>query len=360
MTAIGLLVWGCVASGPQLSLPSAADASDSDRRMLYVAGKGSVRVYDVDRGHRLVTKIVLKDRKKTRGIVAHAASRRLYVSYDASLACIDLSSHEILWTRRYDSGADRMALTPDGRTIYLPSGFWTDTPYWYVIDAASGDVIRKLSFHAAAHNTLVGASGRFAYLASRRHRSLAVVRTDTHEIVREIGPFGNFTRPFTIDAEEAWVFVNVDDLLGFEVANLRTGEVLHRVEVEGFAKGPVEHHHTPSHGIGMTPDERELWVVDAANQRLHVFDKTTLPPKQTTSIEVNGEPTWITFGIEGRLAYPSTGDVIDVKRKTIIATLRKNNGKRLRSEKMLQIDYRAGVPIRVGNQFGVGRRTLRP
>jgi len=33
-------------------------------------------------------------------------------------------------------------------------------------------------------------------------------------------------------------------------------------------------HGCPSHGIGLTPDEKEIWVTDAHNRRLHLFDAT--------------------------------------------------------------------------------------
>ena len=109
--------------------------------------------------------------------------------------------------------------------------------------------------------------------------------------------------------------------MGFEIGDLETGAKLARVEVQGFAKGPVKRHGCPSHGIGLTPDERELWVADAANRRVHVFDATAMPPKQQASIELRDEPGWVTFTIDGQYAYPSTGDVIDVKSRTIVATL---------------------------------------
>jgi hypothetical protein len=52
-------------------------------------------------------------------------------------------------------------------------------------------------------------------------------------------------------------------------------------------------------------------VVDATNQRLHIFDATAMPPKQLESIKLKDEPGWVTFSIDGKYAYPSTGDVID-------------------------------------------------
>src|SRR5437870_12100733 len=62
----------------------------------------------------------------------------------------------------------------------------------------------------------------------------------------------------------------------------------------------------PSRGIGLTPDEKEVWVCDAANRRMHAFDDTTMPPKRIASVKLREEPGWITFSLDGRHAWPST------------------------------------------------------
>ncbi len=95
------------------------------------------------------------------------------------------------------------------------------------------------------------------------------------------------------------------------MGDLQTGLILDRVVIEGYQMEVAEKYECPSHGIGLTPDERELWVADGVDNRLHVFDATTYPPVASTTIEVRAQPRWITFGIDGRYAYPSTGDVID-------------------------------------------------
>src|SRR5205823_748228 len=101
-----------------------------------------------------------------------------------------------------------------------------------------------------------------------------------------------------------------NDLLGFEIGDLRSGKVLHRVEIRGFKKGTVKRHGCPSHGVGLTPDEKEVWVCDASNERVHVFDNTVMPPTQMLDIKLREEPGWVTFTLDGRYAYPSTGEVI--------------------------------------------------
>ena len=131
--------------------------------------------------------------------------------------------------------------------------------------------------------------------------------------------------------------------------------MLFRSEVEGYQKGPVKRHGCPSHGIGLTPDEKELWVADAYNERVHVFDATVMPPRQVASIKLRGEPGWVTFTLDGRYAYPSTGDVIDTATRKIVAELTDEHGAGVQSEKLLEIDVRDGEPVRTGDQFGLGR-----
>src|SRR5207247_10154458 len=90
----------------------------------------------------------------------------------------------------------------------------------------------------------------------------------------------------TVDGRHVRCFVNVYGLLGVEVGDLRTGKMLHHVEVQGYQQGPMKRHRCPSHGIALLPDESELWLADAANRRVHIFDATSMPPKQVASIRL--------------------------------------------------------------------------
>ncbi len=248
---------------------------------------------------------------------------------------------------------DRMSITPDGRTIFLPT---LEGPHWFVIDASTGDEITRIVRDSGAHNTICSPDGKYAYLAGLGSRTLGVVDARTRAVVSEVGPFGNVIRPFTVNGSNTRCYVNVNDLLGFEIGDIRTGKVLRRVEVPGFKAGPVKRHGCPSHGIGLTPDERELWLCDGANSRVHVFDMTESAPRLTHSIAVRDQPGWITFTIDGRFAIPSTGEIIDVRSKRITASLADENGRPVQSEKLLEIDFRDGRPLRTGDQFGIGRR----
>src|SRR5581483_6191391 len=103
------------------------------------------------------------------------------------------------------------------------------------------------------------------------------------------------------------------------------------------------------------PDEKELWLADAHNSRMHVFDMTVQPPKQIASLKLREQPGWVTFSLDGRYAYPSTGEVFDTATKTIVAALKDETGREVHSEKMVEIVFKDGAPIRAGDQFGLGR-----
>ena len=344
-------------------------AAESERRLLYVAAPGirdyleygghGILVFDISHGHQFVSRIHsggLDEKGKplnVKGICANARTHRLYVSTTKTLMSFDLVSDRLLWETPYQGGCDRMAISPDGEVIYLPS---LEGPYWHVVNARTGDVLKNIVTNSGSHNTAIGPEGKYAYLAGLKSPILRVADIRKHQVVREIGPFGNFVRPFTVNGSETLCYVNVNDLLGFEIGDLRTGKVLHRVDIEGFQKGPVKRHGCPSHGIALTSDEKELWVADAANSRVHIFDNTVMPPKQITSLVLRDEPGWITFSIDGRYAYPSSGEVIETKTRNIVARLTDEKGRAVESEKLLEIDFDGYRPVRAGNQFGLGAR----
>jgi DNA-binding beta-propeller fold protein YncE len=364
LTLLGALAPIPLATNSTAGEPAAAGTT----RRLYVSEPGirnyleygghGLLVYDIDHGHRFVKRIPtagLDPQGKpinVKGVCASARTRRLYISTIKQLMCLDLVSEKLLWERTYEAGCDRMAITPDGQTIFLPS---FEGPLWYVVRARDGEVIARVEPRSGSHNTIVGPDGKRAYLAGLNSPTLTVVDTGTNKVVGSCGPFSASIRPFTINGAQTLCFVNVNRLLGFEVGDLVTGQKLYRVEVAGYQPGPTKRHGCPSHGIGLTPDGRELWLTDAFNRRMHIFDATVMPPKQIGEVRLRDEPGWITFSIDGRYAYPSTGDVIDARARKIVAALKDEAGRDVQSEKLLEVDFRGTEPERTGDQFGFGR-----
>jgi hypothetical protein len=355
-----------------LPLPRGMRAA-GERRFLYVAEPGirnyveyggiGVLVYDIDRGYEFVRRIPTftpaegRPPENVKGIAANGKTGRLYVSTIGRLGCIDLVTDRLLWQKELEGGCDRLALSPDGALLYVPS---FEGPHWNVVDGVSGERLAKVITNSGAHNTVYALDGSRVYLAGLRSPFLSVADPRTHTVVHSVGPFSNSIRPFTVNAEQTLCYVNVNQLLGFEIGDIRTGKKLHRIEVQGYDKGPVKRHGCPSHGIGLTPDEREVWVCDGHNHAVHVFDNTVVPPKQITTIQVRDQPGWISFSIDGTRAYPSTGEVFDTRSKTRVVALQDEARREVGSEKLLEVVFEGERPMRASDQFGLGVKPARP
>lgn len=222
-----------------------------------------------------------------------------------------------------------------------------------MVDCATGDLIKKIPVNKRAHNTIFAPSGKNVYLDDIASPWLYVADPKTHTLINKVGPFANNVRPFTINGKESLVFVTVDSLLGFEVGDLKTGTKMAHVEVQGWQQGTVRRHGNPSHGIGLTPDEKELWVADGHNMRVHVFNAQA-PFQQLTSIPLQDMPGWILFSMDGKYVYPSSGEVIDRKTRKVITLLQDEFFNNVASEKMVEIHFSGNRPIKAGDQFAIG------
>ncbi len=342
-------------------------AEGDERHFLYVATPGirnyleygghGLLVFDINNDHKFVRRIPTGGIKRdgtpinVKGMCASAETGRIYISTIEQLLCYNLNTDRLLWERRYVGGCDRMSISPDGKVIYQPS---FEKGHWHVLDAMSGDVLARIQPNSRAHNTVYGPDGTRCYLAGLSSPLLTVADTTNHKAIATVGPFSHNIRPFTVNGSQTLVFVCINECLGFEIGDLKTGKKIHRVEVKGFEQGKVKRHGCPSHGIGMTPDESEIWVCDAYNKRMHIFDATQMPPKQITSLKCRGEPGWISFSIDGKFAYPSSGDVFDVQTRKRVAQLTDEKGRAVGSEKLLEVVFKNGRVVATGNQFGVG------
>ena len=271
-----------VAAGAYAARPPAAQ---QDHRYLYIAVPGiSIVVFDIDHGHKLVKRIPLRnaaaDEESVRGIAA--SGPRLYVSTTRRLAAIDLVTDKVIWENDYSGHCcDRMAVSPDGRTIYAPA---FGSPIWRVIDAATGTALSTIPVLGWPRSTRYSRDGTRAYLTAWESRVLSVADTRSRAIAKEVGPFSAFLCPFTINGKDTLAFANVDGLVGFEVADLQTGLLLDRVTVGAYAPGDIALLECPSHGIAFTPDGRELWVADGVQNQLHVFDAGPFPPMELAGL----------------------------------------------------------------------------
>jgi hypothetical protein len=281
-----------------------------------------------------------------------------------------------------------------------------------VIDALTGDSLAPVPGNPKSHNTIVSLGGKLAFLQGfgaesgvgpKPHdnskpapdlnpddglthangflpdemRMLWVIDTATDQVVRKVGPFAERTRPFTINGRATLAFMTINDLIGFQVADVATGRVLFTAEPpkgtklrtqgdeRAFQQLAESNHATACHGIALTADEKECWTVDQKHIGLHYYDISGLPaqppvwrgfiPTRTGRPDIFGQPGWIMSTIDGRYFYPETGEIVDTREKKVIGQLTGADSKMTHSRFSLEVVLRDGKVVAVGDQFAVGR-----
>jgi DNA-binding beta-propeller fold protein YncE len=291
----------------------------------------------------------------------------LYISYGAfggpgttgRLLAYDLLAGSVVYDRSYSRGVDSMAIDPAGARIYMPDGEGSRDGVWSVIAATSGNVIGSINGGRSPHETIVGLSGRRVYLGGRNWPYLEVASTATNRVFKRIGPLKSGVRPLTINGRETIAYTTATGLLGFQVSSIRTGRVLFTIGFgHRFPLNPATFPFSaPSHGISITPNERQLWVLDAPNNYVHVFDIGRGPLRRPTRIvdirlahSLTGDG-WIQVSRSGCFVYVGdSGDVLSTQSFRSVAYL-----PALRSTKeSLEIDWRHGLPVATSTRTGLG------
>jgi len=340
----------------------------------YVFPDGGIYVYDMDNNQALVKHINLPIFKGGRGCVVDPASNSLYLSYNGdggshgtgSLLKYNLLNDTVVWTKNYTFGIDSMAITPDGKTIYMPDGEASYDGTWRILSASDGSVLGSI-FTAtgdAAHNTVVSLNGKHVYLGALNSKYLYMVDTSTNKIIKNIGPLATGVRPFTINGTETLAYTTATGFLGFEVSSITTGKLLYHVPIKGFASSTAAE---VSHGITLSPNEKEVYVIDTANSYAHVFDVSGVPataPVQVADIplrKMSGTESpclydcthegWILHSIDGRFVYVGdSGDVIDTATRKVVNNL----DPLFNTRKYLEIDFSNGNAISTSSRHGLG------
>ena len=199
-------------------------------------------------------------------------------------------------------------------------------------------------------------AARVYFEAEGNTRTMSVVDAKTRTIVKEIGPFGNMVRPFTFNGKQTLLFANINDLLGFEIADLKTGAVLHHVDVPGVTRRQVAdpRHPEPRHrdDAGRDRDldrrQREQLPSHFRRDRDAAGDEGERQGARRARLDHLRHRRQARLSLHRRRRRRQT--------KQIVATLQDENGANAESEKMLEIDFAGGKPAVAGDQFGKGKK----
>jgi hypothetical protein len=339
----------------------------------YVFDDSTIYVYDMDRSQQLVKTISLPQTEAgVRGVTVSPSKHLLFISYGGdglgytgSVLAYDLVAERVVWTVHLNTGIDSGQVSPDGSRLYMPTGENTPSGVWNILDTASGAVVGTINGGSGAHNTIASNDGSYVYLGGREYNYLDVYETATGK-VRGIGPLVSGVRPFTVNAANTLAFTTATGFDGFQVSSITTGKVMFTVTFRSVPPGfPIT---APSHGASLSPDERELYVIDSPSKAVRVYNVARVAegvaPTQVAVIPVSGlsgtetpcaydcgRGGWLQHSLDGRFVYVGdSGEVIDTASHQVVATL----APLANTKKSLEIDWSGGVPIATSGRTGVG------
>jgi DNA-binding beta-propeller fold protein YncE len=343
--------------------------SDDEDSSIY-NGEGIV-VLDANAHYAFVKRIPVQNlpasigAEEVSGMMASPATNMIYLSTRGHLIAVDLATDKVVWSKAYEPGTccERGQVTPDGLTLEVGSNLQN---FHRVIDARTGEVkgIIPTPESNNNHNMSMTPDGKIVFNAPNG-TTLTVASMETMKPIKTI-TFSDHIRPMVINSDGSRVYANLNNLLGFEIADVSAGKVIKRVEAPGeiwkkkWADPNAEFfgHGAPQHAIGLTPDESEIWIGDAINNQILVYDNEgndNWKLNTAKSVKTDHPSDWITMGLDGKRAYSSSGDVVDVAAHKIVGKLKDERGHLIFSEKFLDMSFDAnGHLLRTVNQFSNG------
>ena len=246
---------------------------------------------------------------------------RFYFSSEAeqTLHVVDGKTLQVTKKIPLTGRPNNISISKDGRRVYV--GIVSAPGAIDVIDTASLERVKSIPTKGGIHNVYVTPDGAHVVAGSIAGRTMTVIDQKTEEPVWTL--FQEGVRPIAFetnpDGSTKRMFVQISELHGFAVVDFAQRKEVGRVTLpndvpaDKIDKGPFNG--APSHGLGVAPDGRSLWVTSRPNARVYVYSLPDL--KLTDSIDVGGRPDWVTFTPDSKQIYIATENndsvvVIDV------------------------------------------------
>jgi YVTN family beta-propeller protein len=275
------------------------------------------------------------------GVVFSPDGSRVYISNESEsvLDVVDGNSGHILEKLPLGGHPNNLTITKDGKRVLV--GIRESTGWLEVFDTASLKKTKNIPVSGPVHNVYVTPDGKYAVAGSIDTKNLTIVDLQTEQAAWNLN-MGSGVRPMAFEANPDGstkrIFAQLSGFNGFAVVDFAKHIEEQRIKLPdqpggyGIAEGRTG---TPSHGIGVTPDGKSLWVASTAANALFQYELPSLkllghvelprvyPQGQKPSGSV---PEWITFTPDGKVLYVSnSGDrsvsAVDTEKRKLVAII---------------------------------------
>jgi YVTN family beta-propeller protein len=244
------------------------------------------------------------------GAAAAPDGSRFYFSSEAeqTLTVVDGRTLQVTKKIPLTGRPNNISISRDGRRVYV--GIVSAPGAVDVIDTTTLEKAKSIPTKGGIHNVYVTPDGRHVVAGSIAGRLMTVIDQQTEEplwtlFTEGVRPMAFETNP---DGSTKRIFVQISNLHGFAVVDFAKRQEVARITLpddipaEKVDKGPFNA--SPSHGLGVAPDGRTLWVTSRPNALTYAYSLPDL--KLLGGVDVGGRPDWVTFTPDSKYVYVST------------------------------------------------------
>jgi YVTN family beta-propeller protein len=266
------------------------------------------------------------------GAAADPDGRRFYFSSEAeqTLHVVDAKTLQTTKKIPLTGRPNNIAIAKDGSRVYV--GIISAPGAVDVIDTKTLERVKSIPTKGGIHNVFVTPDGKFVITGSMAGRLMTVIDQKTDETAWTLFEEGVRPMAFEVhpDGSTKRIFVQLSNLHGFAIVDFAQRKEVGRITLpddipaEKVDKGPFNA--SPSHGLGVAPDGKTLWVTSRSNARVYTYslpDLKLLP----NPVDLGGRPDWVTFTPDSKLIYITTENTdivhaIDVTSRKEVAQIK--------------------------------------
>ncbi len=274
-------------------------------------------------------KVVMRvpDVEAVHGVTFSPDGARTYftVEGDSTVKAVDSKTGKILGSAKLSGHPNNIAISKDGKHVFAAIAVAPGAID--VIDTATMKNIKSIPFKGAVHNTYVTPDGKYVVGGSVGGLILQVFDAATFEpawelkmdkgvrcMAFETAPDGSTARPS----------MQLSDVHGFAVIDFKTRKEARRVILPDQPKNGVPHSAAPSHGIGVTPDQKTLVIDSSIAEGVFFYSLADLKP--LGFVKTGNTPDWITITPDSKFAYIANAgsnsvSVLNIAERKEIATI---------------------------------------
>jgi YVTN family beta-propeller protein len=302
----------------------------------YAAGKGIAKLYVSNSEGDDITVIDLATYRviadiqvgeQVHGLCAPSDGRRLFTTIESenNLKVIDTTTDKVVDTIPLTGRPNQCASTPNGRYVCVPvrDGNSVD-----IVDTAARKVVKVLPVNLP-HNCYDADNDDAIFVSSMGDQEINLIDLKTMAYAKKI-PVGGIPRPYAVSKDGKRLYAALSDFHGFVIATIPDQKIVARVELPPAPPLACRlEPHTPTHGIELSPDGKELWVTSLADSGVYVYDIAT--NHLSTEIHIGKCPNWITFSPDGRYGAVSNSgsddsSIIDTRTRREVARVKVGKG----------------------------------